>query len=199
MKTPVIIISILAGGLVLAGLSWYFFWKSADSTPPAPPAPNQNALQTPPPTHSLNLIPVVSHPNQISMVELWWEPAGQPVPLSTVGLQLVLKNPQGTVKALSTNPSWSDDYKNTPLRIAFDDVMNNADGTVTLKFSLVATSPEPVNLTQKTKLLSVPLDINPSSQLTYTIDPAVSTGYDKQMNQIGFTLSEAMEAPPPAL
>ncbi|OGV96248.1 hypothetical protein A2W24_04065 [Microgenomates group bacterium RBG_16_45_19] len=177
--------------LVVLGLSFYLL-KTA-SRPQVAPTPTP----TPPPqaVHHIELIPVVSRNGAMTNLDLWWQPRAGQIPLNTVAVQLTIQNPQGQVKALSSNPNWDQEYRNTSIRIPFDDLINNPDGTVTLKFSAVITAPEPYNFSQKAKLMSLPLEVSPQGTLTFQLDPNLSEGYDKQMGLIAFSLTDTMTAP----
>jgi hypothetical protein len=190
MKKP-LLIGLVVGFIVIAGALWYLLsLKSTQFIPPiTQPKP------TPAVTQTLRLIPELSRTSQGTNLVLWWQPEVGTIPLSTVGVELTIKNPQGQVKALSATPTWSEEYQTPTWHVAFANLVNNPTGTVTFKFSAVNVAPEPMNLSQKTQLVSFPINLPANGTIELDVNPSVSQAFDKQNRPISVAINQVAQSP----
>jgi len=194
MKKPLLISLVI--GLILVGITlWYLLSLKSRPTTPSGQSPLGGATPTPVVSQTIQILPILTRTASGATLELWWQPEAGTVPLSTVGLELAISNPQGQVKALSASPTWSEDYQTPTWHVAFANLVNNPTGTVTFKFSAVNVAPEPMNLSQKTKLVSFPINLPLNQTVTLEVNPSVSQAFDKQNNPISIAINQVAQSP----
>jgi hypothetical protein len=147
-------------------------------TPPSLPAAETQTTLPTNPSYFIDVVPVLNRAGTTATLELYLDPQGTPINLTTLNLHAKLITQGAYVIPTSANLSVPEDLKTQGWTFPFATAATTGDKEVEIKLAAMFVSTQPYLLTQKILLASVPIRLDAAdTPLTLTFMPSNNQAY----------------------